>query len=419
MVESQMLHFIRGKQSELRCDTYESLRNLKTSGNSDVSTSWQRVILPSSFTGGTIYTIEFQKRGLHHTHICLFIHPDNNHNSSHIDRLISSEIPDKVTEPDLYQLVSDHMLHGPCGETNPSCSGMIHRELSKNFQKRFQSKTSIDSKGFPIYKIRDNGRYVVKKGINLDNRSVVPYNKILLRKYQAHINVKWCNQEGSIKYLFKYINKGLDRATISLVQNNSPKNEDPNAHEIKAFYDYRYLSACEAAWMIFVFDVHYRVPAVTRFLFHLPGQQQVIYGPEEDIKDVITKTSNAASMFTGWMEANRNYRHARKVPRLKGFAIGRIHALPTSFDEAYYLRILLNKVKGPKCFEDIRTVDGVVCDSFRDACYRRCLLDDDKEYIEAIEETSRTTNGYYLRNLFAAMLITFSLSRPDYVWDNT
>ncbi|XP_076926377.1 uncharacterized protein LOC143589524 [Bidens hawaiensis] len=33
MVESQRLHFIRGKHSELRPDTYESLRNLKTSGN--------------------------------------------------------------------------------------------------------------------------------------------------------------------------------------------------------------------------------------------------------------------------------------------------------------------------------------------------------------------------------------------------
>ncbi|XP_076950263.1 uncharacterized protein LOC143623183 [Bidens hawaiensis] len=480
MVESQKLHFIRGKHSELRSDTYESLRNLKTTGNSDASTSGQRVILPSSFTGGSrymmqnyldamclcrwygypdffltitcnpgwpevkrflkdtnlnsedrpdircrifkmkldsmikllkdktlfgkikaaVYTTEFQKRGLPHAHICLCIAPENKiHNPSHIDKFISSEIHDKVTKPDLYQLVSDHMLHGPCDEANPICSCMIDRECSKSFPKRFQNETSIDSNGFPLYKRRDTGRYVVKKGINLDNRSVVPYNKILLRKYQAHINVEWCNQEGSIKYL----------------------------------------SACEAAWRIFAFDVHYRVPTVTRLPFHLPGQQQVIYGPEEDIEDVLTKTFNSVSMFTSWMEANRNYEHARRlsyaefptqfvwkktsppkwVERQSGFAIGRIHAVPASFDEAYYLRILLNKVKGPKCFEDIRTVDGIVCDSFRDACYRRGLLDDDKEYIEAIEEASHTANGYYLRNLFATMLITSSLSRPDYVWDNT
>ncbi|XP_076921293.1 uncharacterized protein LOC143582659 [Bidens hawaiensis] len=336
MVESQKLHFIRGKQSELRSDTYESLRNLKTARNSDASTSGQRVILPSSFTSGTVYTIEFQKRGLSHAHICLFITPDNKiHNPSNIDNFILSEIPDKVTEPDLYQLASDHMLHGPCGEANPNCSCMIDRECSKNFPKRFQNETSIDSNGFPLYKRRDNGRYVVKKGINLDNRSVVPYNKILLRKYQDHINVEWCNQEGLIKYL----------------------------------------SACEASWRIFSFDVHYRVPAVTRLPFHLPGQQQVIYGPEEDIEDVLIKTSNSVSMFTGCMEANRNYEHERRLSYAE---------FPT-----------------------------------QDACYRRGLLDDDKEYIEAIEEASCTANGYYLRNFFATMLITSSLSRPDYIWDNT
>ncbi|XP_076958701.1 uncharacterized protein LOC143634544 [Bidens hawaiensis] len=422
MVESQRLHFIRGKQSELRSDTYESLRNLKTAGNSDVSTFGQRVILPSSFTGGSrymmqnyldamclcrwpdilcrifkmkldlmikllkdkalfgkikaaVYTIEFQKHGLPHAHICLFIDPENKiHNPSHIDNFISSEIPKKVIEPDLYQLVLDHMLHSPCGEANPSCSCMIDRECSKNFPKRFQSETSIDSQGFPIYKRRHNGGYVIKKGINLDNRSVVPYNKILLQKYQAHINVEWCNQEGSIKYLFKYINKVLDRATISLVQNNTADNEDPKVDEIKAFYDCRYLSTCEAAWRIFAFDVHYRVLAVTRLPFHLPGQQ-VIYGPEEDIEDVITKTSNSVSMFTGWMEANRNYEHGRKLSYAE---------FPT-----------------------------------QDACYRRGLIDDDKEYIEEIEEASHTANRYYLRNLFATMHITSSLSRPDYVWDNT
>ncbi|XP_076897758.1 uncharacterized protein LOC143551141 [Bidens hawaiensis] len=302
-----------------------------------------------SFTVAPVYTTEFQKRGLPHAHICLFIHPDNKiHNPSDIDKFISSEIPDKFTEPELYQLLSDHMLHGPCGEANPSCSCMIDRECSKNFPKGFQSETSIDSKGFLVYKRRDNGCYVVKNGINLDNRSVVPYNKQLLRKYQAHINVEWCNQEGSSKYLFKYINKGPDRATISFVQNNSPDNEDPNADEIKAFYYCRYLSA----W-----------------------SQQVIYGTGEDIEDVLTKPSNATLMFIGWMEADKNYRHARKLSYAK---------FPT-----------------------------------QDACYRRGLLDDDKEYIEAIEEASHTANGYYLRNLFATMLITFSLSRTDYVWDNT
>ncbi|XP_076900374.1 uncharacterized protein LOC143554528 [Bidens hawaiensis] len=370
-----------------------------------------------------VYTIEFQKRGLPHAHICIFMHPGSKiHNPQDVDKFISAEIPNKDGDPDLYKLVSDHMIHGSCGDANPKCTCMVNKKRSKSFPKIFNDGTTVDSQGFPIYKRRDNGQYVVKSDIMMDNRTVVPYNKTLLKQFQAHINVEWCNQNESIKYLFKYINKGPYQATISLVQNNNGDNTDPNLDEIKAFYDCRYVSACEATWRIFSFDVHYRIPSVMRLAFHLPGEQQVIYGANEDIGDILNKTTNASSMFTGWFECNKNHNLAKTLtyakfptkyvwkkqlhkwePRLKGFAIGRVHVVSPAFDEAYYLRILLNKVKGPECFEDIRTVDGVVYETFRDACYKRGLLDDDKEYIEAIEEAS----GVYFVSGYGGTGITY------------
>lgn len=45
-------------------------------------------------------------------------------------------------------------------------------------------------------------------------------------------------------------------------------------------------------------------------------------------------------------------------------------------------------MKGPTCYEDMRTVNGVMYPSFKDACYAMGLLDDDKEYIEAIKKAS-------------------------------
>jgi len=64
---------------------------------------------------------------------------------------------------------------------------------------------------------RDDGRRY-KNGL-LDNRSVVPYNAGLLRRYRAHINVEVCTSLASIKYVFKYVYKGHDSADLNIVPN--------------------------------------------------------------------------------------------------------------------------------------------------------------------------------------------------------
>nr|KAJ0210655.1 hypothetical protein LSAT_V11C400224380 [Lactuca sativa] len=87
--------------------------------------------------------------------------------------------------------------------------------------------------------------------------------------------------------------------------------------------------------------------------------------------------------------------------------------------EAYFLRILLNKVKGPTSFDEIFTINGQTHSSFRDACYALGLLDDDKEYIDAIKEASHYGSGFYLRFLFATLLMCNSISKPEVVWENT
>lgn len=117
----------------------------------------------------------------------------------------------------------------------------------------------------------------------MHNGYVVPYNPGLLRRYQSHINVEWCNQAGSIKYLFKYINKGPDRVTAAL--------EDEDVDEIKDYYDCRHISACEAAWRIYAFDIHYRFPPVERLPFQEEGKQSVIFEATESLDFTLEKAS--------------------------------------------------------------------------------------------------------------------------------
>ncbi|XP_071698423.1 ATP-dependent DNA helicase RRM3-like isoform X2 [Rutidosis leptorrhynchoides] len=116
-------------------------------------------------------------------------------------------------------------------------------------------------------------------------------------------------------------------------------------------------------------------------------------------------------MFLGW---NKN---SRKWTKLVGQrTVGRINFVPPKSGECYYLRILLNKVKGPTSFEDIRTVNGIVYDTFKEACYALGLLSDDREYIASIKETHEWASGDHCRSLFVSLITTDSLSFPDRVW---
>ncbi|XP_074305335.1 uncharacterized protein LOC141640430 [Silene latifolia] len=229
-----------------------------------------------------------KKRGLPHAHILLFLHREDKFpEAADIDKIISAEIPDPVENPVLHAVVCTHMIHGPCGTAKPRSPCMVGSTCSKHFPKKCTERTTIGKHGYPIYKRSKTGPKIYKDKVALDNGSVMPNNPYLLLKYRAHINVEWCNQSKAIKYLFKYINKGSDRVTMQSSYQRRNDQFSEQVDEIKRYYDCRYLSACEAVWRIFVFDIHYRTPAVERLQFHLPGEQSVVFDDEDPIDEVL------------------------------------------------------------------------------------------------------------------------------------
>lgn len=63
--------------------------------------------------------IEFQKHGLPHAHLLLFLHRADKYPTPHdIDKIISAEISCAETDKDLHDLVKAHMIHVPCGAAN-------------------------------------------------------------------------------------------------------------------------------------------------------------------------------------------------------------------------------------------------------------------------------------------------------------
>ncbi|XP_031127489.1 uncharacterized protein LOC116029578 [Ipomoea triloba] len=383
-----------------------------------------------------VYTIEFQKRGLPHAHILIFLERrPQGFTADMIDQFISAEIPDPIMDNAYFNAVDEFMIHGPCGRARPKSPCMANNKCSKHFPKKYADVSTLDDDGYPIYRRRSNGRTVDKNGIKLDSRYVVPHNRYLLLKYKAHINVEWCNQSRSIKYLFKYLNKGNDKVTAEFYKSTADDHASEHVDEITMFYDCRYVSACEAAWRLLSFEVQNRHPPVERLSFHLPDCQSVVFQDDDRIENVLSRPTVYQSMFTAWFDANKKFQSARELtyidmptrfvwkkdirewhPRKRGFSIGRIFYVPPGSGEIYYLRCLLNVVRGPTNFDDIKSYQGVVYPSFMDACYARGLLDDDREYIDAINEASLWSTATAMRKLFVVLLTSNLVNRPENVW---
>ena len=95
---------------------------------------------------GTVWTIEYQKRGLPYHHKLVFLSPGDARkylNPSTVDRVIRAEIPTPEEDPDgkLRAIVESMMMHGPCGEDKPNSPCMKTRNqvtsCSKKFPKQF------------------------------------------------------------------------------------------------------------------------------------------------------------------------------------------------------------------------------------------------------------------------------------------
>ncbi|KAG5562074.1 hypothetical protein RHGRI_004950 [Rhododendron griersonianum] len=225
-----------------------------------------------------IYVIEYQKRGLPHSHIILTLAAEDKLNSpEEIDEVICAEIPDEVNDPLAFETIMRCMIHGPCGDGNLSAPCMVNGKCSKHYPKKFSEQTTVDQNGFVIYRRRNYGKKYTVNGIEIDNRWVIPYNRDLIVKYNAHINLERCVHTKLIKYLYKYVHKGPDRATVVL-ENNVARTTGGGqcsysmTDEVKQYLDCRYVSAIEACWRIFEFELQKQYPSVERLQYHLPGE---------------------------------------------------------------------------------------------------------------------------------------------------
>ncbi|GKE08838.1 hypothetical protein Tco_1412389, partial [Tanacetum coccineum] len=235
-----------------------------------------------------VYVIEFQKRGLPQAHILLWLEEQwKCKTHSKIDDIILAELPSLTDDPEGYKVV-------------PIICYMDHVEKMPDMQHA-----------------RSMG--------NAQNISLkLSYQKHSLMKKGTLIIVEWIIRSKAIKYLFKYLNKGTDRATIVIEEN--VKNEATLATE-----------------------------TVAELSFHLPNQNTITMRDSESLQALLQREGIDVTMFTDWFELDKHDPVARTLTY-----VGILK---------YYVWMLLNVVRRVQGFKELITVNNRICPLFKEACF--------------------------------------------------
>ena len=113
-----------------------------------------------------------------------------------------------------------------------------------------------------------------------------------------------------------------------------------------------------------------------------------------------------------WNKTSRSWKK-----RKSGGAVGRMYMVPPSQGEKYYLRLLLTKVRGATSFEHLKTVDNVLCETFKQSALMRGFLEDDNHHMSCMHEATQLHMPCQLRELFGVLLLFGDVSNVRSLWD--
>ena len=169
---------------------------------------------------------------------------------------------------------------------------------------------------------------------------------------------------------------------------------------------------------------------------HLPGQHLVVFNANESVQTISSRAEHEQTMLTAYFRLNERDASARpftyqELPlhfvwdpkkkewrrRMRGGTIGRMYYVPPTAGERFYLRTLLTVVKGPVSWDDLKSFNGKLHDSFYAACLARGLLENDEEWRLCLQQASLTHVGQQLRQLFSLILRHCNPSQPRSLWD--
>ena len=148
---------------------------------------------------------------------------------------------------------------------------------------------------------------------------------------------------------------------------------------------------------------------------------QVLIGPH--LPSISVKTTKIGQQEKYYIENSQNTTVGLKekkvwqIRKQKSGQIGRIIYANPAEGERYFLRVLLNHVRGATSYKDLRTVAGVTYSTFREACEKRGLIETYKSIDDCLTKATTFQMSCALRRLFATILVFCEATNILGLWD--
>ncbi|GFQ70977.1 ATP-dependent DNA helicase, partial [Trichonephila clavata] len=238
--------------------------------------------------------------------------------------------------------------------------------------------------------------------------------------------------------------------------NTTASNEEVTQYQLGS-----YISSNEAVWRILSFSIHERYPTVVHLAVHLENGQRVYFTSENvraramsplptTLTEFFTLCRNdtfartllysevptyfTCNLFTLFYQLNlfyvflvlstRKFQLRKQGRAVQGHlnlystdALGRLYTVHPNNAECFYVRLLLINVRGPTSFQELKTVNGHVCATFREACQKLNLLENDAHWDISLAVASNSAQLQQISTLFSIILTTcFPANRKD-LWE--
>ncbi|KAE8184431.1 hypothetical protein CF328_g7858, partial [Tilletia controversa] len=392
-----------------------------------------------------IQIIEFQKRGLPHSHI-VFALP-----VAAIDKIVSGEVPPE-TSPRLRELVLKYMVHPD--------THIFNRDGTPNERSRCQ-KDGKCTFGFPqplsdLTYVDPNTHRVIYRRRQEQDRMIAQYCPDLLLLWEGHCHIDLAMSAHTFVYMFKYISKGPDYAHYRIRPDgeNEPSVEQAAQAAADDYIQARYLSATEATWRIFGLHLTSGTPTVIRLGVHesqrniarFQGQRGPGSNASSLLRYFLRPDHFAHLTYVEYFESvtfrralDSEIAHPNTLPphehlektergltfrqqvvhrRISGKGVARIKSVRPSAGDVFYIRRILLQ-RPVSSWVDLRTsADGLIHATCREAAIHDGLVAQDDEPNQALHEATDMHQSPADLRFLLALLIYEGALNPRELWNN-